>query len=74
MVDRRGSLTLAWEYLPVPSVGQKVILCGPSGEALGTGEITACRRDVGDKTMLVTLSMDPSLVDRVRSFRRCDDE
>ncbi|WP_020612214.1 FAD-dependent oxidoreductase [Sediminispirochaeta bajacaliforniensis] len=74
MVDRRGSLTLAWEYLPVPSVGEKVILCGRSGEALGMGNITACRRNVGDKTMLVTLSMDSSLVDRVRSFKRCGDE
>lgn len=69
--DDRGTITFPYEYLPYPEVGMEVALTDREGKIIGKGWVeTVDIRKIFNETALVTLKGEASLIERVRGFRR----
>lgn len=72
---KKAAVTVPYEFTPLPEIGEKVDLLDRSGEKCGTGEVIKVRNaKIQDRTPLVALAMDTSLVMEVRFFRRISHE
>jgi Fe-S-cluster-containing hydrogenase component 2 len=68
--DGKGYVTLAYEFLPWPKKGQKVVLLNRKGEEVGKGKVDwVLPPERNDRTSLVRVEMDPSLIFEVRAIR-----
>lgn len=63
-----GTLTLPYEYWPLPEKGDTVQLFGRSGEARGTAEVLRVLNKTGGRTPLVTLAVQKTELQQVRHF------
>jgi len=65
--DGKALVTLQYEFLPIPSVGDKVKVLNRIGENVGFGIV---RRVVKQgKTMVITVEVDENLAMDVRNIR-----
>jgi Fe-S-cluster-containing hydrogenase component 2 len=66
----KATVSIPYEFRPLPEKGDKVDLLDRSGEKCGTGEVVKVRNTrIQDRTPIVTLALDKSLTMEVRFFR-----
>lgn len=67
----RPSVTIPYEYLPLPAKGDSVTLLGRDGAALGVGTVKfVLRADAISKSSLISVEFDdPALCEQVRNIR-----
>ena len=66
-----ATVSVPYEFRPLPEKGEKVDLLNRSGELCGTGEVVKVRNArIQDRTPIVTLAVDKSLAMEVRFFRK----
>ncbi len=68
--DNRASVTMPYEYRPLPEKGETVTALDRSGRALGDAEVTAVRQSKrNDQTAVVTIVVPKDWSMRARSFK-----
>lgn len=67
-----GTLTLPYEYWPLPEKGDTVQLFGREGEARGTADVLRVLNRTGGRTPLVTLAVQKDELQAVRHFTVID--
>lgn len=73
--NKKSTVSVPYEFTPLPEKGEKVELLDRSGEKCGEGEVVKTRNPkIQDRTPIVTLAVDTSLVMDVRFFRRISNE
>lgn len=73
--ESEGTVTIPYEFLPLPEKGDEVELLSRSGEVAGRGRVVRVQNPKRfDRTPLVTLAMPRELVTEVRHFRRLREE
>ncbi|MGB9666676.1 MAG: 4Fe-4S dicluster domain-containing protein [Candidatus Cryosericum sp.] len=67
----RPSVTIPYEYLPLPAKGDAVTLLGRDGAALGVGTVKfVLRADAISKSSLISVEFDdPALCEQVRNIK-----
>ncbi len=71
----QATVSVPYEFRPLPEKGEKVVLLNRSGEKCGEGEVVKVRNaKIQDRTPIVTLAMDKSLTMDIRFFRRIPNE
>jgi Fe-S-cluster-containing hydrogenase component 2 len=71
----KSTVSVPYEFKPLPEKGEKVHLLNRSGQICGKGEVVKVRNArVQDRTPIVTLAMDKPLTMEVRFFRRIINE
>jgi len=67
----KATVSIPYEFTPLPEKGEKVELLSRSGEKCGEGEVVKVRNaKFQDRTPIVTLAVKKSLAMDVRFFRR----
>ncbi len=70
-----ATVSVPYEFRPLPEKGEKVDLLNRSGEICGKGEVIKVRNArIQDRTPIITLVVDKSLAMEVRFFRRVSNE
>ncbi len=73
--EERATVSIPYEFLPLPEKGERVDLLDRSGKVCGKGEIVRIRNaKIQDRTPVVTIAVDKDLVMQVRFFKRRIDE
>ncbi len=68
--EAEASISLPYEFLPLPGAGDRVYLLNRSGKIVGTGTVLKVRNGkYEDKTPVVTVSVPKSLTMVVRNIR-----
>ncbi len=65
--DGKASITLPYEFLPVPAVGDKVEVLDRNGKTMGTGLVKRVVK-IG-KTMVITVEVDEKFAMDIRNIR-----
>jgi Fe-S-cluster-containing hydrogenase component 2 len=66
-----GTVSIPYEFLPLPAVGEEVVTLDREGEPVGRGEVTRVLSSRAlDRTPIVTLELPKGDAIRVRHFRR----
>lgn len=69
--EDEATITLAYEYLPLPENGEEVVSLDREGRPVGRARVVRVRhRKTPEKTPLVTLAVPPGDILLVRNFRR----
>jgi Fe-S-cluster-containing hydrogenase component 2 len=73
--QNKATVSVPYEFRPLPEKGEKVDLLNRSGEICGKGEVVKVRNArIQDRTPIITLVVDKSLAMEVRFFRRVSNE
>jgi Fe-S-cluster-containing hydrogenase component 2 len=68
---RRSLVSLPYEFVPLPAVGEKVDVFDRAGIRVGEGEIVRIRNaKIQDRTPVVSVAVDRTLAMTVRHFKR----
>lgn len=71
--EGKASVSMPYEFLPLPGKGETVIALDRAGKALGECRVTGVRKtDKMDKTAVVTLEVPREWSMKARAFRRRD--
>ena len=69
--EDRDMVAIPYEYLPLPKVGDEVVLVDTNGHELSTGQVEKLNRpDKKDPTTLVYVAVDKGITDRAVGIRR----
>lgn len=69
--EEKDFVAIPYEYDPLPSVGDKVVVVDTNGEELGEGLVDKLRKpDKNDPTTLVYVSVDQSITKRAVGIKR----
>jgi Fe-S-cluster-containing hydrogenase component 2 len=69
--DGKASVTVPYEFLPLPEKGETVIALERSGKALGEAKVTGVRRtERMDQTAMVTIEVPREWSMKARAFQR----
>lgn len=73
--EKRATVGMPYEFMPLPETGEHVVLLNRTGEACGEGEIIKARNaKAQDRTPIVFVAMAPELAMEARFFRRRTNE
>jgi len=64
----KGLITIPYELLPVPKIGERVVVLDRKGETLGTGQIHKTKI-FEDHTAIVTIAVNKKIALNVRNIR-----
>jgi ferredoxin len=70
--DGYGTVTLPYEFLPLPETGEKGIALGRDGKEVCEAEVVSVRSAKAfDHTNLLTMKVPTDMVMKARFFKRC---
>ena len=67
LIDEKALITIPYEFLPIPKVGDNVEALDREGKSRGTAKIIKVNRS--DKTTVVTIEIDKDLAMEVRNIK-----
>jgi Fe-S-cluster-containing hydrogenase component 2 len=67
VVDDKAFITLPYEFLPIPKVGDKVIALGRDGKKIGNAKVLKVNKSA--KTTVLTIEVGKELAMRVRNIK-----
>ena len=67
LIDEKALITLPYEFIPIPKVGDKVKALNREGKSRGVAKVTKVNRS--GKTTVVTIEVDKDLAMEVRNIK-----